>query len=73
MVDNTFKIIKHKVALLNLADELGNVSRAYKLTGLSRDTFYLKRSSKYTVDSVIKGGSIDEEVNSTYHLRTGIA
>ena len=33
-------VIKHKVGLLNLAAELGNVSRACKVTGFSRDTFY---------------------------------
>ncbi|TIH11986.1 helix-turn-helix domain-containing protein, partial [Marinifilum sp. JC120] len=33
-------IIKHKIGLLNLAEELGNVSRACKLMGFSRDTFY---------------------------------
>lgn len=33
-------IIKHKVGLLNLASELGNVSRACKVMGFSRDTFY---------------------------------
>ena len=33
-------VIKHKVGLLNLAAELGNVSRACKVMGLSRDTFY---------------------------------
>jgi transposase len=32
--------IKHKLGLLNLAAELGNVSRACKVMGLSRDTFY---------------------------------
>ena len=31
-------VIKHKVGLLNLAVELGNVSRACKVMGLSRDT-----------------------------------
>ncbi len=34
------RIIKHKIGLLNLAEELGNVSRACKITGLSRDTSY---------------------------------
>ena len=34
------KIIKNKVGLLNLAEELGNVSRACKVMGFSRDTFY---------------------------------
>ena len=33
-------IIKHKVGLLNLAEELGNVSQACRIMGLSRDTFY---------------------------------
>ena len=40
MIDYTAKIIKHKVGLLNLAEELGNVSKACKVMGLSRDTFY---------------------------------
>lgn len=34
------KVIKNKVGLLNLADELGNISRACKIMGFSRDTFY---------------------------------
>ena len=34
------KIIRNKVGLLNLAEELGNVSKACQLMGLSRDTFY---------------------------------
>ena len=33
-------VIKHKLGLLNLATELGNVSQACKVMGLSRDTFY---------------------------------
>lgn len=33
-------VIKHKVGLLNLVAELGNVSRACKVMGFSRDTFY---------------------------------
>jgi transposase InsO family protein len=40
MIENNARIIKHKVGLLNLAEELGNVSRACKTMGLSRDTFY---------------------------------
>ena len=34
------KIIKNKVGLLNLAQELGNVSQACKVMGYSRDSFY---------------------------------
>ena len=40
MLNTNEKIIKHKVGLLNLAEELGNVSRACKVMGVSRDTFY---------------------------------
>ncbi len=39
-------VIKHKVGLLNLAEELGNVSRACKLMGFSRDTFYRYQAAK---------------------------
>jgi transposase InsO family protein len=34
------RIIKNKVGLLNLAEELGNISRACKVMGYSRETFY---------------------------------
>lgn len=34
------KIIKNKIGLLNLASELGNVSKACRVMGFSRDTFY---------------------------------
>ena len=34
------RIIKHKVGLLNLAEELGNVPKACQMMGVSRDTFY---------------------------------
>ena len=37
--------IKHKTTLLNLAAELGNVSKACKLMGFSRDTFYRYRKA----------------------------
>ena len=40
MLNTREKVIKHKVGLLNLAEELGNVSRACKAISLSRDTFY---------------------------------
>ena len=45
MIDNNAKIIKHKVGLLNLAEELNNVSKACKVMGLSRDTFYRYKSA----------------------------
>jgi len=40
MINTNQSIIKHKVGLLNLAEELNNVSRACKVMGVSRDTFY---------------------------------
>ena len=48
-------VIKHKVGLLNLATELGNVSRACKVMGFSRDTFYRYQSAMQTggVDALI--------------------
>ena len=39
------QIIKHKVGLLHLAEELGNVSQACKVMGYSRDTFYRYRQT----------------------------
>lgn len=40
MLQTNNPIIKHKAGLLNLAEELGNVSKACKIMGFSRDTFY---------------------------------
>jgi len=44
MLNTNERIIKHKVGLLNLAEELGNVSKACQVMGLSRDTFYRYKS-----------------------------
>jgi len=51
ILQNNQKIIRHKVGLLNLAEELGNVSKACQMMGLSRDTFYRYR------DAVKEGGA----------------
>ena len=40
MLQSNERIVKHKIGLLNLAEELSNVSKACKIMGLSRDTFY---------------------------------
>ncbi len=40
MIDSNQKVISHKVGLLNLAEELQNISQACKVMGFSRDTFY---------------------------------
>jgi len=50
MLHSNEKIIKHKVGLLNLAEELSNVSKACKIMGVSRDTFYRYK------DAVDEGG-----------------
>jgi len=43
MLHTTNPVIKHKSGLLNLAEELSNVSKACKIMGVSRDTFYRYR------------------------------
>ena len=45
MIHSSEKIIKHKVGLLNLAEELGNLSKACNMMGLSRATFYRYKSA----------------------------
>ena len=40
MSQNNHPAIKHKLGLLELAEQLNNVSRACKVMGVSRDTFY---------------------------------
>ncbi|EPF3110098.1 helix-turn-helix domain-containing protein, partial [Escherichia coli] len=43
MLHTTNPVIKHKAGLLNLTEELSNVSKACKIMGVSRDTFYRYR------------------------------
>ena len=50
-------VIKHKVGLLNLAAELGNVSRACKVMGFSRDTFYRYQSA-------LENGGVDALIDA---------
>ncbi len=40
MLHGNERIVKHKIGLLNLAEELSNVSRDCKIMDLFRDTFY---------------------------------
>ena len=56
MLHTNNPIIKHKAGLLNLAEELGNVSKACKIMGVSRDTFY-----RY--QELVDEGGIDSLIN----------
>lgn len=58
MLHTNNQIIKHKVGLLNLAKELQNISRACKVMGVSRDTFY-----RY--QELVKSGDIDTLINKS--------
>lgn len=55
MLHTNNQIIKHKVGLLNLAEELQNESKACKVMGVSRDTFYRYQelASTGNVDALI--------------------
>lgn len=56
MLHTSNQIIKHKVGLLNLAEELQNVSKACKVMGVSRDTFY-----RYS--ELVEQGGVDNLIN----------
>jgi len=58
MLHTNNPIIKHKAGLLNLAEELGNVSKACKIMGVSRDTFY-----RY--QELVEDGGIDSLINQS--------
>lgn len=56
MLHTNNSIIKHKVGLLNLAEELGNISKACKVMGVSRETFYQYQKS-------VEEGGVDALIN----------
>ncbi|MFV0596906.1 IS481 family transposase [Shewanella sp.] len=56
MLHTNNPIIKHKAGLLNLAEELGNVSKACKVMGLFRDTFY-----RY--QELVENGGVESLIN----------
>lgn len=58
MLHTNNPIIKHKVGLLNLAEELQNVSKACKVMGVSRDTFY-----RY--QELVEQGDIDSLISKS--------
>lgn len=58
MLHSNNPIIKHKTGLLNLAEELSNVSRACKVMGVSRDTFYRYRE-------LVDDGGVDARIEKS--------
>ena len=58
MIHTNNPIIKHKAGLLNLAEELNNVSKACKVMGVSRDTFY-----RY--QELVEQGGVDNLINKS--------
>ncbi len=58
MLHTNNPIIKHKAGLLNLAEELGNVSKACKVMGVSRDTFY-----RY--QELVENGGVESLINQS--------
>lgn len=58
MLHTKEKIIKNKVGLLNLAEELQNISKACKVMGLSRETFYRYKRA-------VEDGGVDALMDKT--------
>jgi len=56
MLHTNNPVIKHKVGLLNLAEQLNDVSKACKVMGVSRDTFYRYQES-------VADGGVDALIN----------
>lgn len=56
MLHTANPVIKHKAGLLNLAEELSNVSKVCKIMGVSRDTFYRYRE-------LVAEGGVDAQIN----------
>lgn len=61
MLHTNNQIIKHKVGLLNLAEELQNISRACKVMSSSRDTLY-----RY--QELVKSSDMDTLINNSHPI-----
>lgn len=58
MIHTSEKVIKNKVGLLNLAEELKNISRACKVMGFSRETFYRYKKA-------VEDGGVENLIDKT--------
>ena len=69
MLHTANPVIKHKAGLLNLAEELSNVSKACKIMGVSRDTFYRYRAPnlKNRTDEATEQAVVDYAVAFPTH------
>jgi len=58
-------IIKHKMGLLHLAEELQSVSQACRVMGVYRDTFYRVKEAKETggMEALLHQGRLCEAVH----------
>ena len=61
MLHTSNPIIKHKAGLINLAEELENVSKACKVMGVYRDTFY-----RY--QELVEDGGIDSLISQSRRI-----
>ena len=68
-------VIKHKIGLLNLAAELGNISRACKVMGFSRDTFYRYQAAVETggVEALIDANRRKPNIKNRVEEATEVA
>lgn len=58
MIHTSEKVIKNKVGLLNLAEELKNISRACKVMGFSGETFYRYKKA-------VEDGGVENLIDKT--------
>lgn len=73
MLHTTENVIRHKIGLLNLAEELDNVSKACKIMGVSRDTFYRYKEAVEDggVEALIEQSCVFRQCQSSVPVQAG--